>query len=273
MKELYDYINEVRISKEEIERSIVLTDQDLNSNLRNPLNPRNFFNTLFDPIANKALFTKTSNEKYNRLSLSNISHQNKLYNSICNVKIYIDQINYGNKQTVAADIENILSERYQVTDGYSLACFLLKNVNFFSDKRNTNAPLVIKNLDLSTIGKEYEIFKNSEEFQPGELFDVNKFDPKSETKDSRILVLYDCADPKNKEKTYFFTIPRKCSGKNAEYVEYLINMHKMTYQKITKIPYFDVRPILAVNYIKKSAKFLEEKYFLQPVQGVLKEIN
>jgi hypothetical protein len=263
MKELYDYINEVRISKEEIEQSIVLSEKDINSKPHNPLGTRNFFYELFNPVKN--------NRGKNRYSLSNLEDQKNLYKLVCNVVINIEANVQGRKKTVKANIKEELKNHYGVTDGYSFACFLLKNVNFFIT--NPNVVKTIKTFDLDRIGREYEIYSNNEDiekFQPGELFNVKYFDPKQDTPDNRTIVLYDCSDPKNKEKTYCFKIHGK---QTEEYVEHFINMHKMTYQKITKIPYFDVRPILAVNYIKKSAKFLEEEYFLKPVQGVLKEIN
>ena len=139
-----------------------------------------------------------------------------------------------------------------------LKIYHIKTPKNLSEFMWSNAKILKKYFDVSRISnfneielmRKYNIYKKSADFQDGELFDIDSYNPKEDGKNGyRILVIYDYNNPTNLDTVYQYKLYGKRGHKD---IEQAVNNHKINWKIKANLDYFDARPILAKNYIKKN---------------------
>lgn len=110
----------------------------------------------------------------------------------------------------------------------------------------------LKNFDLTKLEQDYESWKAAGG-QSGKDFDPNA----KPSEDERIVVIYDVNNPKLPETTKEYTF----KGKMGKDTAHEINMMKVDWKYMTGKKYYDARPILLTNYLKKSDDELKAVVF------------
>lgn len=229
MKNLIEYIYEERLTKENTNESETVKQTKQNVE---------FFDKLFNNLSTKLeKKNKRSNDGERvQYSLNDKIQQKKLYNAL--IKTMVDSIN----------VEEKLKKEFKVKDGHDLARFLWKNAKFFS--KVTSIGIVIKNFDEREIMANYRKFKSSAKYQDGEPFNPEEFDPTLDGSEGyRTLVIYDVNDPGNLDSVLSYKLYGTRGYKD---VEHDVNNFKTNWRINTDLTYYDARPILAKNYIKKT---------------------
>lgn len=235
MKNIIEYIYEERLTKENTKESkeVKQTRQNID-----------FFDKLFNNLSKKLekKNKRSNDEERVQYSLNDKLQQKKLYNAL--IGTMVDTINIANK----------LKSEFDVIDGSTLARFLWKNAKFFS--KVTGIGIVIKNFDEREIIANYRKFKNSAKYQEGEPFNPDEFDPELDGSEGyRTLVIYDVNDPGNLD----LVLKYKLYGTRGYLdVEHDVNNFKTNWRLNKELSYYDARPILAKNYIKKTIDQLKK---------------
>lgn len=147
----------------------------------------------------------------------------------------------------------ILKE-FGITDGKSLAKLLVDNhKKLEDDKWNLKA---IKSFDESEMKKEYKKWKESKDYIEGKQLNKEQYKDADEEQLKRTLVVYYANDPGNDETTIQYD---DFEGKIGKDTSHQINMLKMDWHNQTGLNYYDARPILLSNYLKKSEAELAKR--------------
>ena len=115
----------------------------------------------------------------------------------------------------------------------------------------------IKSFDETELQKEYKAWKKSDDYIEGKKFNRKEAEEESEDELKRTLVIYYSEHPGNEDTTleYEFT------GKIGKTTQHQINMFKMDWHYETGLKYYDARPILLSNYLKKSDEELAKREY------------
>lgn len=106
----------------------------------------------------------------------------------------------------------------------------------------------IKSFDETEQQKKYKAWKNSDDYVEGKKFVKRELKDADEEELERTLVVYDVNDPANDETTIEYDF----YGKVGKDTSHQINMIKVDWHYETGLKYYDARPILLSNYLKKS---------------------
>lgn len=115
---------------------------------------------------------------------------------------------------------------------------------------------VIKSFDESERVKEYKAWTKSKEYVKGsKLEDLDE--DGSEEELERTLVVYYSKNPMDKDYAMYFPF----YGKRGKKTDKQVNMIKMEWHYETGLNYYDARPILLVNYRKKTEQELAKREY------------
>lgn len=113
----------------------------------------------------------------------------------------------------------------------------------------------IKSFDETEQQKKYKAWKNSDDYVEGKKFVKHELKDADEEELERTLVVYDANDPGNDETTIEYDF----YGKVGKDTSHQINMIKVDWHYETGLKYYDARPILLSNYLKKSDAELSKR--------------
>ena len=148
-----------------------------------------------------------------------------------------------------------------VTDAASLANLIITNVEKLKEagwKINK-----IKSFNESEREKKYKAWKKSDKYVEGKKFNKKEAEEESEDELNRIMVVYYVNDPKDESTTLEYEFTGKVNKDNQEQ----ISMIKMDWHYATGLGYYDARPILLSNYLKKTDAELEAKSAVDDIIG------
>ena len=194
---------------------------------------------LFKPTAKNAQDAALVEDKIR--SFLNITKKRYSLNSKNEIeKLFNDFIKF-------AELDLKLLKEFGIINGKSLAKLLINNKEKIEkEKWNLNA---IKSFDKKEIEKEYEKWKNSDDYTPGKKLDKSKYKDASEEELKRVLVVYDRMDPGNEATVIEYDF----NGKRTKENSHQSNMRKMDWAKETGLDYWkNANTILLSNYLKKS---------------------
>lgn len=175
-----------------------------------------------------------------RYSFGNKSHLEDFFNDYYN---YINDS--GSEDKLKLDRKTL--KEFGIVDGKSLAKLLIDNKEKL-EKSDWNL-YPIKSFDKKEIEKEYEKWKNSDDYTPGKKLDKSKYKDSSEEELKRVLVVYDRMDPGNEDTV----IEYQFTGKRTKENNHQSNMRKMDWAKETGLDYWsNANTILLSNYLKKT---------------------
>lgn len=153
-----------------------------------------------------------------------------------------------------AKIDSKLLKEFGIVNGKSLAKLLILNrEKLENNKWNLKA---IKSFDESEMKKEYKKWKESKDYVEGTQLNKENYKDANEEQLKRTLVVYYVNDPGNDETTIKY---EDFEGKVGKNTSHQINMLKMDWCDKTGLKYYDARPILLSNYLKKSDEELEKR--------------
>lgn len=121
----------------------------------------------------------------------------------------------------------------------------------------------IKSFDESARQKEYKKWKASDDYVEGKAFSRKDAEDESEDELERTMVVYHCDDPGNDAMIREYTFKGKVTRENQRQV----SMIKMDWAYQTDSDYYDARPILLSNYLKKSDAELEARTAVDDIIG------
>lgn len=121
----------------------------------------------------------------------------------------------------------------------------------------------IKSFDESARQKEYKKWKASEDYVEGKAFSRKDAEDESEDELERTMVVYHCDDPGDESLVREYTFKGKVTKDNQRQ----ISMIKMDWCYQTDNDYYDARPILLSNYLKKSDAELEARTAVDDIIG------
>lgn len=169
-------------------------------------------------------------------------------------KMFKDFIKYAK-----VDISTL--KEFNITSGLDIANILIKNrENLEKDGWEFDK---IKSFNETELEKQYKKWKNSSDYVEGHKLNKKEAKELDEDELTRILVIYDANDPGNEETTieYDFT------GKRGKDTDHQVNMLKVDWKYMTGLKYFDARPILLSNYLKKSDAELQKREIIDDIIG------
>lgn len=143
-------------------------------------------------------------------------------------------------------IEYYILKEFGIIGGRSMAELLLKSHQILVDE-NWNLSK-IKDFDETKRQKQYKRWKESEDYVEGKHFGESNCGV-----EERIMIVYDVNDPLNRENIFEYTLKGKVGKKTMDQV----SMFKTDWHYQTGIKYYDARPILLENYLKKSEEELK----------------
>lgn len=162
-----------------------------------------------------------------KVSLTNKTELGKFF------KQFLATLSFGDA------VQNLkVLKNYGMATEKGFASVILGNQKEFEEKNwNTTC---IKNFDLSKIEKEYNIWKDSDDYVPA----VKIEDVDQDNIDDRLLIIYDRWDPETAEAFDF-------KGKRGKSTDHQVNMCRVEFGKDTNTKYYDCYPILSDNYFGK----------------------
>ena len=170
------------------------------------------------------------NNATKRYSLNNKSDLDQLFNDFMKSK----------------KLDTKILKEFGITDGKSIAKLIVANKEALEkDGWRFNA---IKSFDESEQQKEYKKWKASSDYVKGEKFSKADMKDADEEELTRTMVVYDANDPGNEETTIKYDF----YGKVGKDTSHQINMLKVDWHYGTGLKYYDARPILLSNYLKKT---------------------
>ena len=174
------------------------------------------------------------NNATKRYSFENKSDLDQLFKDFCN---------FAKKHYA---IDNKVLKEFNVIDGKSIARLITSHKEELEkDGWKFDA---IKSFDESEQQKKYKAWKNSDDYVEGKKFVKRELKDADEEELERTLVVYDSNDPGNDETTIEYDF----YGKVGKDTSHQINMIKVDWHYETGLKYYDARPILLSNYLKKS---------------------
>lgn len=214
MKTLVEFINE---SLQQINESIIL----FNANAKNAKNAA----LVEDKIRS---FLNTTEKRYSL----NSKHETEL--------LFNDFVKF-------AKLDSKLLKEFGITNDKSFAKLLINNKEKLEkEKWNLKA---IKSFDESELKKEYKKWKESKDYVEGKHLYKEEYKDADEEELVRSLVVYYVNDPGNPETTITYD---NFVGKMGKNTSHQVNMLKMDWHEQTGLKYYDARPILLSNYLKKT---------------------
>ena len=153
-----------------------------------------------------------------------------------------------------AKLDSKLLKEFGIVDAKSLAKLLVDNKEAL-EKANWNLK-AIKSFDESEMKKEYKKWKESKDYVEGKELNKEQYKDANEEQLKRTLVVYYVNDPGNDETTIEY---EDFEGKVGKDTSHQINMLKMDWCDKTGLKYYDARPILLSNYLKKSDEELAKR--------------
>lgn len=172
-------------------------------------------------------FLNTTSKRY---SFENKSDLDQLFKDFCK----------------KSKIDNKLLKEFGIIDGKSIAKLITSHKEELEkDGWNFNA---IKSFDETEQQKKYKAWKKSDDYVEGKKFNKADYKDADEEELERTLVVYDANDPGNDETTIEYDF----YGKVGKDTSHQINMIKVDWHYETGLKYYDARPILLSNYLKKS---------------------
>lgn len=158
-------------------------------------------------------------------------------------------------------ISNTDLKAFGITDGASIARLLInKKEDLEKEGWKFDA---IKSFDETEMQKEYKAWKASDDYAEGKKFNRDDYKDADEETLVRTLVVYDVNDPGNPETTLQYDY----EGKRNKDNEHQTNMRKMDWHYATNLKYYDARPILLSNYLKKSDEELAKRDVMDDIIG------
>lgn len=137
-------------------------------------------------------------------------------------------------------------KEFGIVDGKSIAKLLISHKEELEkDGWKFDA---IKSFDETEQQKKYKAWKKSDDYVEGKKFNKADYKDADEEELERTLVVYDANDPGNDETTIKYDF----YGKVGKDTAHQINMIKVDWHYETGLKYYDARPILLSNYLKKS---------------------
>lgn len=172
-------------------------------------------------------FLNTTSKRY---SFENKSDLDQLFKDFCK----------------KSKIDNKLLKEFGIIDGKSIAKLITSHKEELEkDGWKFNA---IKSFDETEQQKKYKAWKKSDDYVEGKKFNKADYKDADEEELERTLVVYDANDPGNDETTIEYDF----YGKVGKDTAHQINMIKVDWHYGTGLKYYDARPILLSNYLKKS---------------------
>lgn len=172
-------------------------------------------------------FLNTTSKRY---SFENKSDLDQLFKDFCK----------------KSKIDNKLLKEFGIIDGKSIAKLITSHKEELEkDGWKFNA---IKSFDETEQQKKYKAWKKSDDYVEGKKFNKADYKDADEEELERTLVVYDANDPGNDETTIEYDF----YGKVGKDTSHQINMIKVDWHYGTGLKYYDARPILLSNYLKKS---------------------
>lgn len=172
-------------------------------------------------------FLNTTSKRY---SFENKSDLDQLFKDFCK----------------KSKIDNKLLKEFGIIDGKSIAKLITSHKEELEkDGWKFNA---IKSFDETEQQKKYKAWKKSDDYVEGKKFNKANYKDADEEELERTLVVYDANDPGNDETTIEYDF----YGKVGKDTSHQINMIKVDWHYGTGLKYYDARPILLSNYLKKS---------------------
>lgn len=169
-------------------------------------------------------------------------------------KLFKDYLDYTH--LTWKDVKN-----FGIVDGASIADLIIRNKEALEKDgwKFDN----ISSFDETKMQKEYKKWKNSDDYVQGKRLDKSEYDDANDEDLVRTLVVYDANDPSNPETTLEYDF----EGKRGKATDHQVNMIKMDWKYETGLKYYDARPILLSNYLKKSDAELEKVSAFNDVIG------
>lgn len=143
-------------------------------------------------------------------------------------------------------ISTKLLKEFGVIDGKTIASLIIANKEKL-EKDGWKFDC-IKSFDETEQQKKYKAWKESDNYVKGEKFSKADLKDADEEELVRTLVVYDVNNPGNEETTIKYDF----YGKMGKDTMHQINMIKVDWKYGTGLKYYDARPILLSNYLKKS---------------------
>lgn len=169
-------------------------------------------------------------------------------------KMFRDFIRYAH-----VDIATL--KEFNITSGLDLANLLIENKEGL--EKDGWVFTKIKSFNETELEKQYKKWKSSGDYVEGRKFDKEKVKDLEEDELKRILVVYDVNDPENEDTTIDYNF----KGKRGKDTDHDVNMIKMDWKYKTHLKYFDARPILLSNYLKKTSEELKKREITDDIIG------